>query len=55
MHIDTTVAGAAIVALAIFAHAWHGRITGNPVLLSVLGWVINILTALALLACWLRH
>ena len=55
MHIDSTVAGTCIVALAILAHAWHGRIIGNPVVLSILGWIINILTMLALLACWLRH
>lgn len=54
MHIDTTVAGACVVALAIFAHAWHGRITANPRVLSVIGWVINILAALALLGCWLH-
>lgn len=55
MHIDTTVTGSCIVALAIFAHAWQGRILGKPRVLSVLGWVINILCALALLMCWLRH
>lgn len=54
MHLDTNVAGACIVALAIYAHAWHGRIIGPPKLLSVIGWIVNVLCALALLACWLR-
>jgi hypothetical protein len=26
--------------------------TGPPVLLSVIGWVVNVLAALALLAIW---
>lgn len=55
MHIDTTVAGACIVALTIYAHAWHGRMQGSVRLLSAIGWVVNILAALALAACWLRH
>lgn len=55
MHIDAPVAGACIVALAIYAHAWHGRMQGNPYVLSAIGWVVNILAAFALAICWLRH
>jgi hypothetical protein len=55
MHIDTTVAGTCIVALAIVAHAWHGRMLGSPRVLSVIGWVVNVLALLALAACWIRH
>lgn len=55
MHIDTTVTGTCIVALAIVAHAWQGRMVGNPIVLSAIGWVINILALLALAACWIRH
>jgi hypothetical protein len=55
MHIDTTVTGTCIVALAIVAHAWHGRMQGNPRVLSAIGWVVNILVMLALATCWLRH
>jgi hypothetical protein len=54
MHIDTNVTGTCILALAVYAHAWHGRMHGNPIVLSAIGWVVNILCALALLACWLR-
>lgn len=54
MHIETNVAAACVVALAIFAHAWQGRIMGNPIVLSAIGWVVNVLCALALIACWLH-
>ena len=54
MHIDPNVAGTCLVALAIYAHAWHGRMQGDPRVLSAIGWVINILCALALVRCWLH-
>jgi len=46
--------GAALIALAILAHAWAGRLQGPPAALGVIGWVINILTIIALLAVWVR-
>ncbi len=54
MTIDNNVTAIVIVALAIFAHAWHGRILGNPRVLSAIGWIVNILTAIVLLLCWVR-
>lgn len=55
MHIEPTVTGACIVALAIYAHAWHGRMQGNPRTMSVIGWAVNVLAAIALACCWIRH
>lgn len=52
MSIDLQTTAAAVVALVIFAHGWNGRITGSPILLSVIGWVVNILAILALIAVW---
>jgi hypothetical protein len=52
MSIDIQTTAAAVIALVLFAHAWNGRMTGPPVLLSVIGWVVNVLAALALLAIW---
>lgn len=45
---------AAIVALAIFAHAWSGRIIAPPAVLSVIGWIVNVLAMIALLSMWVR-
>lgn len=53
MYIDNQVA-VAVVALAIFAHAWNGRMQGNPAVLSVIGWAINALTLLILIGCWVH-
>lgn len=55
MHFDNSVTVTVIVALVIYAHAWHGRILGPPRVLSAIGWVVNILAALALLSCWWRR
>lgn len=49
-----TLNGAALVALAIVAHAWVARIQGPPLLLSVIGWIINALVIVALLLVWVR-
>lgn len=54
MSIDTNVTAVAVVALTIFAHAWNSRIQASPRVLSIIGWVVNILAALALLSCWIR-
>lgn len=54
MAIDSNVTVLVIVALAIYAQAWHGRMLGSPRVLSAIGWVVNILTALVLLHCWIR-
>jgi len=48
MHIAHEVAGSAIIALAIFTHAWTSRIQGDPRVLSVVGWAMNVLTVLAI-------
>ena len=48
MHIANEVAGSAIIAAAIFAHAWQGRIQGDPRILSAIGWVVNALVVLAI-------
>lgn len=53
MHIDE-VSGSALVALAIFTHAWTARITAPPHVLSVIGWVMNLLTLLAIASIWIR-
>lgn len=53
MVIDNQV-GVAVVALAIFAHAWCGRMQGPPVVLSIVGWVINVLTLIILIGCWVQ-
>jgi len=53
MVIDNQVA-VAVVALAIFAHAWCGHITASPALLSGVGWAINLLTLLVLIGCWVQ-
>jgi hypothetical protein len=54
MHINGDVAGSVIVAISIFAHAWHTRIQAPPTVLSIIGWVVQGLAVIALLACWLR-
>ena len=54
MEIDTHVTGSAVVALAIVAHAWQSRIQAPPQVLSIIGWIINLLVMVALLACWIR-
>jgi hypothetical protein len=54
MSIATEPAAAALIAAAIFAHAWSGRIQGPPAVLSAMGWVIHGLTLLALLNVWVR-
>jgi len=46
--------GAALLALAVFAHAWAGRLQGPPAVLSAIGWVIHVLTVVALLVVWVR-
>jgi hypothetical protein len=46
--------GAALIALAIFAHAWVGKLKAPPPVLSAIGWVITILTVIALLVVWVR-
>lgn len=46
--------GAAIVALAIFAHAWVSRLQAPPPVLSAIGWVIVVLAFIALVAVWVR-
>lgn len=46
IHLD---APSVIVALAIVTHAWTARIVAPPRVLSVIGWVLNVLTCLALL------
>lgn len=43
-----------LLALVILAHAWSSRITAPPVVLSVIGWTINVLAAFALASVWLR-
>ena len=48
MHIAVEVAGPAIIALAIFAHAWQGRIQGDPRILSAIGWIVQVVAALAI-------
>lgn len=50
MHLN----GSEIIALALFAHAWHGRIQANPKVLSAIGWVVNGLAALLLLLAFVR-
>jgi hypothetical protein len=54
MTIDNNVTAVVIVALAIYAHAWHGRMLGRPRVLSAIGWVVNILTGIVLFLCWVR-
>lgn len=44
----------AVLALVILAHAWSARIVAPPIVLSVMGWVINILAMLALASVWWR-
>lgn len=52
MSIDLQTTSAAVIALVLFAHAWCGKIAGPPALLSAIGWVVNVLAMLALLAIW---
>lgn len=49
------VSGEVIVAVAIFAHAWTARIQGPPAALSAIGWVVNVLAAVALLLTVVRR
>jgi len=49
-----TIEGSTLIALAIVAHAWVSRLQGPPKVLSVIGWVLNVLVILALLALWWR-
>jgi hypothetical protein len=44
-----------LIALAIIAHGWAGRMQGPPAVLSAIGWAINILALLALVVVDLRH
>jgi len=44
----------AMIALMILAHGWQKRILGDPVLLSVIGWVINIVAIIMMVVCWYR-
>lgn len=53
MHIANEVAGSAIIAAAIIAHSWQGRIQGDPRILSAIGWVINVLVVLATAALFI--
>jgi hypothetical protein len=46
--------GVAVVALAIFAHAWASKIQGKPRIVSAIGWVINVLTLVVLIGCWVQ-
>jgi hypothetical protein len=44
-----------VVALAIVAHGWAGRMQGPPAVLSVIGWAVNIIALIVLVLIALRH
>ena len=50
-----TIDGNTLLVLVILAHAWVSRLQGPPKVLSIIGWVLNILVILALLALWWRR
>lgn len=39
-----------VLSLAVLAHGWRANIYGPPALLNALGWAINLLAVLALIA-----
>lgn len=52
MHIELETS--LVIALAIYAHAWIGRLQGKPQLLNIIAWVVVIITMVVLLLCLVR-